>query len=147
MLTAEEVGRHASKKSCWVIIAGQAYDVTDYLNYQPGGANSILRYAGKARFLTHSNHFVLTTGFRMPPLSTHRYIRRVRLRTIFPYTSISVELLELLHLGRLNHLSMHETGQNKLLFLSSRISTSSKLRPTNTFPKRPVSTLVPQQIA
>ena len=29
MLTGEEVAAHNSKNSCWVVIAGAAYDVTD----------------------------------------------------------------------------------------------------------------------
>lgn len=47
MLTAEEVGRHDARRSCWVIISGQAYDVTEYIQEHPGGINTILRYAGK----------------------------------------------------------------------------------------------------
>jgi cytochrome b involved in lipid metabolism len=49
MVTAEEIGRHGSKHSCWVVIKGKAYDVTDFLDHHPGGSSSILRYAGKAR--------------------------------------------------------------------------------------------------
>ena len=60
MVTVDEVGHHGSRKSCWVIIAGQAYDVTDYVDRHPGGASSILRYAGKASLPTRSIHFVLT---------------------------------------------------------------------------------------
>jgi L-lactate dehydrogenase (cytochrome) len=48
MVTAEEVSKHDSRKSCWVIIHDHAYDVTNFLDEHPGGANSILRYAGKA---------------------------------------------------------------------------------------------------
>lgn len=49
MLTADEVRKHDSRRSCWVIISGQAYDVTDFLNEHPGGPSSILRLAGKVR--------------------------------------------------------------------------------------------------
>lgn len=41
-----EVARHASKSSCWVIIHGDAYDVTEFLNEHPGGKNAILKQAG-----------------------------------------------------------------------------------------------------
>ncbi|BFZ61783.1 hypothetical protein YB2330_002859 [Saitoella coloradoensis] len=47
MLDAKEVAKHNNKESCWVIISGNAYDVTDFLPDHPGGANIILRYAGR----------------------------------------------------------------------------------------------------
>jgi len=47
MLSWEEVEKHASKDSCWVVVKGQAYDLTGFLNDHPGGAKSILRWAGK----------------------------------------------------------------------------------------------------
>ncbi len=34
-MTGEEVAKHNSKESCWVIVHGKAYDVTDFL---PGTA-------------------------------------------------------------------------------------------------------------
>lgn len=50
MLSALDVGQHNSRASCWVVISGQAYDVTDFMDQHPGGAGVILRYAGKVRF-------------------------------------------------------------------------------------------------
>lgn len=47
MLTWDEVRKHDSRHSCWVVIAGQVYDVTEFLNQHPGGPASILRQAGK----------------------------------------------------------------------------------------------------
>ncbi|KAF7533169.1 hypothetical protein G7054_g7305 [Neopestalotiopsis clavispora] len=47
MLTVAEVAKHNSKESCWVIIAGYVYDVTEFLDNHPGGAAQILRYAGQ----------------------------------------------------------------------------------------------------
>lgn len=147
MVTADEVGHHDSKKSCWVVIAGQAYDVTDYLDRHPGGSNSILRHAGMASILIYSIDFVLTTGCRMPRLNTNPYIHRVPFKNISPKTSSLGRLLELLHLSPLNHLRIDEAAQNKLLFLYCRISMSSKSRPTNIFRRRPGSTSAPQQTA
>ena len=37
-LNGEEVGKHRSKESCWVIVHGRAYDVTDFL---PGKARDV----------------------------------------------------------------------------------------------------------
>lgn len=47
MLDYAEVAKHNSDKSCWVIVHGQAYDVTDFLPDHPGGSKIILKYAGK----------------------------------------------------------------------------------------------------
>ena len=46
-LTGEEVAKHDSKDSCWVIIHGRAYDVTEFMPEHPGGPKVILKYAGK----------------------------------------------------------------------------------------------------
>ncbi|OAL00712.1 hypothetical protein IQ06DRAFT_275567 [Phaeosphaeriaceae sp. SRC1lsM3a] len=46
-LTGEEVAKHNSRESCWVIIHGRAYDITEFLPEHPGGPKIILKYAGK----------------------------------------------------------------------------------------------------
>ncbi|KAF3237979.1 hypothetical protein TWF192_010734 [Orbilia oligospora] len=46
-LTSTEIAKHNSAESCWVIIHGKAYDVTDFLPEHPGGSKIILKYAGK----------------------------------------------------------------------------------------------------
>lgn len=46
-LTGKEVAEHNSSKSCWVIVHGKAYDVTEFLPEHPGGTKIILKYAGK----------------------------------------------------------------------------------------------------
>ncbi|KAK3709853.1 hypothetical protein LTR37_010683 [Vermiconidia calcicola] len=46
-LNGEEVAKHNSKESCWVIVHGKAYDVTEFLPEHPGGQQIILKYAGK----------------------------------------------------------------------------------------------------
>ncbi len=47
MLDGLEVAKHNSRESCWVIIKGKVYDVTEFLDEHPGGANIILQYGGK----------------------------------------------------------------------------------------------------
>lgn len=47
MLTAGEIAKHNSRQSCWVVIEGHAYDLTEFLDKHPGGAAIIIRYAGK----------------------------------------------------------------------------------------------------
>jgi L-lactate dehydrogenase (cytochrome) len=47
MLSGLEVARHNSRDSCWIIVKGNVYDVTDYLDSHPGGNRILLNYAGK----------------------------------------------------------------------------------------------------
>ncbi|KAI2741587.1 hypothetical protein DTO013E5_2380 [Penicillium roqueforti] len=46
-LTGAVVAEHNSKDSCWIIVHGKAYDVTEFLPEHPGGQKIILKYAGK----------------------------------------------------------------------------------------------------
>lgn len=70
-LKGADVAKHNSRESCWVIVHGKAYDVTDFLPEHPGGPKIILKYAGKDateeyepihppdtldKFLDHSKH-------------------------------------------------------------------------------------------
>ncbi|TRM65727.1 FMN-dependent dehydrogenase-domain-containing protein [Schizophyllum amplum] len=45
--TLNEVSKHKTSESCWVIIKNKVYDVTSFLNEHPGGAAIILKYAGR----------------------------------------------------------------------------------------------------
>ncbi len=47
LLTASEVAGHGSVDSCWMIIDGNVYDVTEYIPDHPAGENSILAGCGK----------------------------------------------------------------------------------------------------
>ncbi|OAP62482.1 hypothetical protein AYL99_04687 [Fonsecaea erecta] len=47
LLNGNEVAQHASRDSCWVIVSGKVYDVTDYLERHPGGSQILLQYGGK----------------------------------------------------------------------------------------------------
>jgi L-lactate dehydrogenase (cytochrome) len=46
-LSGKEIAQHNSQASCWLIIHGKAYDVTEFLPEHPGGAKILLKYAGK----------------------------------------------------------------------------------------------------
>lgn len=46
-LSGAQIAKHNSRESCWVIIHGKAYDVTEFLPEHPGGPKIILKYAGK----------------------------------------------------------------------------------------------------
>lgn len=41
------VAKHNTADSCWVVLYGNVYDVTDFLPEHPGGTTAILRLAGK----------------------------------------------------------------------------------------------------
>lgn len=45
--TMEEVKAHNTKDSCWLVMEGNVYDVTKFLDDHPGGANLILDETGK----------------------------------------------------------------------------------------------------
>ncbi|WVW83603.1 hypothetical protein I302_105624 [Kwoniella bestiolae CBS 10118] len=47
LISYEEVQKHTKRDDCWVIIDGNIYDVTDFLDQHPGGAEIILANAGK----------------------------------------------------------------------------------------------------
>ncbi|RYP03055.1 hypothetical protein DL764_005404 [Monosporascus ibericus] len=47
VLSGVEVSKHDNKESCWVVVHGKAYDVTEFLPEHPGGMKIILKYAGK----------------------------------------------------------------------------------------------------
>jgi len=45
--TVEDVKKHTKDSDCWVILHGEVYDVTKFLNDHPGGKKAIMLYAGK----------------------------------------------------------------------------------------------------
>ena len=47
MLDGKEVAKHNDRSSCWVIVDGEAYDVTSYLDKHPGGPQILLQHGGK----------------------------------------------------------------------------------------------------
>ncbi len=43
----EEVSQHRTKEDCWIILHGEVYNVTSWLNKHPGGAKILLNHAGE----------------------------------------------------------------------------------------------------
>ncbi|CEG74755.1 Putative FMN-dependent dehydrogenase [Rhizopus microsporus] len=43
----DEVKKHSTSDSCWVIVNNKVYDVTSFLQDHPGGSEYILEFAGK----------------------------------------------------------------------------------------------------
>lgn len=44
--TLQEVANHCMADDCWVIIHGSVYDIFQYLEQHPGGANIVMKSAG-----------------------------------------------------------------------------------------------------
>ncbi|KAF8806582.1 hypothetical protein BYT27DRAFT_7101926 [Phlegmacium glaucopus] len=47
LISGKEVAKHNTRQSCWIIVHGKVYDVTEFLDDHPGGSKIILKYAGK----------------------------------------------------------------------------------------------------
>ncbi|MFH0804302.1 MAG: cytochrome b5 domain-containing protein [Candidatus Zambryskibacteria bacterium] len=45
-LTPTELAKHNSSQSCWTLVSGKIYDLTNYINQHPGGSNTILSLCG-----------------------------------------------------------------------------------------------------
>ena len=46
MLTMADVEMNDSEESCWCVIDGQVYDLTDWISKHPGGASRIIQLCG-----------------------------------------------------------------------------------------------------
>lgn len=46
-ISYQEVQKHNSRASCWVIVEGQVYDVTSFLEQHPGGVGVVVKNSGK----------------------------------------------------------------------------------------------------
>lgn len=46
MIDLEEVKKHTTEKSCWLVVHGNVYDVTEFLEEHPGGYDIILTSTG-----------------------------------------------------------------------------------------------------
>ena len=45
--TLAELSKHKSSSDCWLAINGNVYNVTQYLDFHPGGADIILMFCGQ----------------------------------------------------------------------------------------------------
>ncbi|KIW28349.1 uncharacterized protein PV07_08022 [Cladophialophora immunda] len=46
-LKSSEVAKHNHRQSCWIVLYGKVYDITDFLDGHPGGPQVLLRSAGQ----------------------------------------------------------------------------------------------------
>lgn len=47
ILNWSEVKKHNNQNDCWLVINNQVYDVTNYAQFHPGGANRIFQFCGQ----------------------------------------------------------------------------------------------------
>lgn len=45
--SSSEISTHNTRDSCWIVVHGKVYDVTEFLDDHPGGSKIILKYGGK----------------------------------------------------------------------------------------------------
>jgi hypothetical protein len=72
-LNMTEIAKHASSSDCWILIGGNVYNVTSYLDSHPGGKARILRYCGQDA----------TTGFQTQdsvPAKVHSAVAQTLLK-------------------------------------------------------------------
>lgn len=50
VLDGAEIAKHNSPTSCWLVIHGKVYDVTNFLDQHPGGRSILLKQGGAVRF-------------------------------------------------------------------------------------------------
>ncbi|CAJ0585202.1 unnamed protein product, partial [Mesorhabditis spiculigera] len=43
----EELSKHSTEEDCWIHLFGKVYDVTEYLDFHPGGKPELMRAAGR----------------------------------------------------------------------------------------------------
>ncbi|CAK7203611.1 hypothetical protein SEUCBS139899_006348 [Sporothrix eucalyptigena] len=70
-MDAREVAKHASATSCWVVIHGNVYDVTDYLGEHPGGQALLLKCAGADATPEYTKVHATSTVQETLPKSKH----------------------------------------------------------------------------
>ncbi|PRD34309.1 UNVERIFIED_CONTAM: Cyt-b5 [Trichonephila clavipes] len=57
--TLEEISEHQDRKSAWILIHGNVYDVTKFLEEHPGGEEVLLEQADKQKIveIEEKNHW------------------------------------------------------------------------------------------
>lgn len=70
-LKTAAIATHSTRESCWVIVNGNVYDVTEYLDKHPGGAQILLQYGGKDATAMYEPIHAPGTIERMLPKDKH----------------------------------------------------------------------------
>ncbi len=93
ILTLDEIAKHNSADDCWLIINNNVYEVTNYINDHPGGAEKIIFFCGKDA----------TTAFATKGKKNK------------PHSSSANQILESFKIGSLNQQIKINQNSNNLL--------------------------------
>ncbi|KAL4889030.1 FMN-dependent dehydrogenase-domain-containing protein [Aspergillus ambiguus] len=80
LLSTQEISRHNSPETCWIVVDNQVWDVTDFLDEHPGGSGIILKYAGRDATQPYSE--VHTPGVLKANLSPDKHLGAIDEATI-----------------------------------------------------------------
>ncbi|EZG55429.1 cytochrome protein [Gregarina niphandrodes] len=47
VLEWDEIQKHVTRESAWMVLNGKVYDITDYLSVHPGGSEILLKFCGR----------------------------------------------------------------------------------------------------
>ena len=80
VFSMDEVAKHNTKDSCWLVISGKVYDITSFLPDHPGGKKAPLIYAGGdaerlAVGAAHAGLKTISTGARKHLVDTQHVVR------------------------------------------------------------------------
>ncbi|KAG8681386.1 Cytochrome b2, mitochondrial precursor [Ceratobasidium sp. 394] len=117
LIPYDEVQKHNSRDSCWVVVNGEVYDVTGFLNDHPGGIAPILKVAGSDATrvfvpihppdtlgaLPPKMHLGSVDPSTMPALTTQlteEELRIERARAALPHPDAAINLADIEKLAR-----------------------------------------------
>ena len=94
-LSADEISSHCHEWDCWIVLDACVYDVSQYLEYHPGGKEEILLYAGHDATVAFQkihawvNYEAILGKFRVGSFKATVVVSASRERPSKPKTSIS----------------------------------------------------------
>ncbi|KAG9074236.1 Cytochrome b2, mitochondrial precursor, partial [Ceratobasidium sp. 370] len=117
LISYDEIRKHNSRDSCWVVVNGEVYDVTGFLNDHPGGIAPILKVAGSDATrvfvpihppdtlgaLPPEMHLGPVDPATMPALTTQlseEELRIERARAALPHPDAAINLADIEKLAR-----------------------------------------------
>jgi cytochrome b involved in lipid metabolism len=80
IITLDELAKHNSRNDAWIAVAGNVYNVSEYLPFHPGGEGILLDHCGK----DSTNEFELTHSFVNHLLLMGKYQVGYLLKTTTP---------------------------------------------------------------
>ena len=117
---ADEVAKHNTQGSCWLVLYGGVYDVTSFLSEHPGGSNIILKFAGRDATKEYDSIHPPGTLDELPPesklgklnqASAPGYSGRKSSTAESPESSATPPLESLLNLDEIEHVATRQISK------------------------------------